>query len=206
MHGKFSGSFPDYTIFICKFTTDECFLFKLETFKSCKEVKQIMIMIIAIICIFYIMWYLKNSWKLLSENPHLEKIHWPLFTHSPLPKYWKIASPPFFANIEKFFESQSVKVNSAQSFRGAFRTQLKILAFVPWIANEAPTYMSDWVLNTYTSEVDNKDNRTTSFMLLLCFYCWLWANFVHWFSCIFDMFHRLIFHCFEQLNTIWERF
>ena len=27
MHGKFSGSFPDYTIFICKFKTDECFIF-----------------------------------------------------------------------------------------------------------------------------------------------------------------------------------
>ena len=49
MHGKFSGSVPDYTIFICKFTTDECFLFKLETFKNCKEVKHIMIMIIVII-------------------------------------------------------------------------------------------------------------------------------------------------------------
>ena len=27
MHGKFSGSFPDYTISICKFKTDDCFLF-----------------------------------------------------------------------------------------------------------------------------------------------------------------------------------
>ena len=27
MHGEFSGSFPDYTIFICKFKTDECFIF-----------------------------------------------------------------------------------------------------------------------------------------------------------------------------------
>ena len=40
-------SFPDYAIFICKFKTDECFLFmkflvyKLETFTSCKEVNHI---------------------------------------------------------------------------------------------------------------------------------------------------------------------
>ena len=27
MHVDFSGSFPDYNIFICKFKTDECFLF-----------------------------------------------------------------------------------------------------------------------------------------------------------------------------------
>ena len=27
MHEAFSGSFPDYTIFICKLKTDECFIF-----------------------------------------------------------------------------------------------------------------------------------------------------------------------------------
>ena len=48
----------------------ETFLvYKLETFTNCKEVKHIMIMIIAIIYIFYLMRYLINSWKLLSENP-----------------------------------------------------------------------------------------------------------------------------------------
>ena len=57
MHEGFSGSFPDYAIFICKLKTDECFIFmkrflvyKLETFKNCKEVKNMM-MIIALICI-----------------------------------------------------------------------------------------------------------------------------------------------------------
>ena len=59
MHGEFSESFPDYTIFICKFKTDECFIFigkflvyKLETFKNCKKVKHSMIMVIAAIYIF----------------------------------------------------------------------------------------------------------------------------------------------------------
>ena len=62
MNVEFSGSFRDYTIFICKFKIDECFLllfihgrclvYKLKTFKNCKEVKHIMIMTIAIIYIF----------------------------------------------------------------------------------------------------------------------------------------------------------
>ena len=77
-----------------------------------------------------------------------------------------------------------------------FEDLLKILAFVPWIPQNAPTYMFDWVLNTYTPEVDNKDTRTTSFMLFLCFYYWLWTNLVHWFSCIFDIFHKLMFPLF----------
>ena len=56
MNGKFSGSFPNYTIFICKFKTYEKFsVYKLETFRNCKEVKHIMIMIIAIIYIFFIL-------------------------------------------------------------------------------------------------------------------------------------------------------
>ena len=53
-----------------------------------------------------------------------------------------------------------------------------------------------WGLNTYTSEADNKDTRKTYFMLFLYFYCWRWTNFVHWFSCIFDIFHKLMFPLF----------
>ena len=60
MHGEFSGSFPDYAIFICEFKTEECFyihetflVYKLESFKNFKEVKHIMIMIIATIYIFF---------------------------------------------------------------------------------------------------------------------------------------------------------
>ena len=45
--------------------------------------KAHMIMIIAIIYIFYVMWYLINSWKLLSENPQ-----------PPIP--WKNPLPPFY--------------------------------------------------------------------------------------------------------------
>ena len=113
MHGKFSGRFPDYTVFACKFKTDECFLFmksflvcKLETFKNCEKVKHIMIMIIAIIYIFYLMWYLIKSWKLLSENPQVptEKIHSLLFTHSPPWKFKNCKCPPFYQHW-KFFRS-----------------------------------------------------------------------------------------------------
>ena len=86
----------------------EMFLvFKLETFTNCKEVKHIMVMIVAIIYIFfYLMRYLINSCKLLSENlhspPYQKKIHpCPFFTHSPT-KNSKSASPPLFAIIEHF--------------------------------------------------------------------------------------------------------
>ena len=61
MHVEFSESFPDYITLICKFKIGECFFIyetflghKLETFENCKEVNHIMIMIIAIICIFFI--------------------------------------------------------------------------------------------------------------------------------------------------------
>ena len=40
MHAKISGNFPDYTISICKSTTDACFLFKLKTSKNCKGGKS----------------------------------------------------------------------------------------------------------------------------------------------------------------------
>ena len=59
----------------------------------------------------------------------------------------------------------------------------------------APTYIFDWVVNTCTPEVGKKDIRTTSFMLFLCF-CWFWTNLVHWFSRVFDIFHKLMFPLF----------
>ena len=59
------------------------------------------------------MWYLINSWKLLSENPQptpLKKIHIysPIFTHSPL-KIQKIqnACPPLFLPTLKIFQAPS---------------------------------------------------------------------------------------------------
>ena len=81
----------------------ETFLvYKLETFKNCKELKHIMIMI----NVFCLMWYLINSWKLLSENPqpHPEKIHSPLFTHYSLPpkKFQKVQAPAFLLTLKSF--------------------------------------------------------------------------------------------------------
>ena len=67
----------------------------LETFKHYKEVKHIMIMIIAIIYIFLSYVILINSWKLLSENPQapVKKSTSP-FLLSPL-KIQKVQVPPF---------------------------------------------------------------------------------------------------------------
>ena len=86
----------------------EMFLvYKLETFTNCNEVKPIMVMIIAIIYIFYLMRYLINSWKLLSENPQPptpQKKHPPPppFTLSPT-KNSKSASHPPFCQHWRFF-------------------------------------------------------------------------------------------------------
>ena len=76
-------------------------VYKLETFKKCKEVKHIVITIIAITYIFYLMWYFISSWKLLSENPQdtptpPKSIHSLIFTQSPwniqkvqVPSFWQ---------------------------------------------------------------------------------------------------------------------
>ena len=56
---------------------EKVLVYKLVTFKDCKEVKH-MIMIISIIYIFfYLMWYLINSRKLLSEweNPQMMSVN-----------------------------------------------------------------------------------------------------------------------------------
>ena len=112
MHLEFSGSFPDYTIFICKFKIDESFFFihgtflvyKLETFKHCKEVKHIMIMIIAIIYIFlsYMIFdqqlkiTFRKSWAPPWKNPL------PPFYSPPFPKNSKVQVPPFLTTLKNF--------------------------------------------------------------------------------------------------------
>ena len=83
----------------------ETFLvYKLETFNNFKQVKHIMIMIIAIIYIFFI---LCDIWSTVENcfqkifSPPPEKIHSCLFTHSP-PKNQKVKVPSFCQNW-KFF-------------------------------------------------------------------------------------------------------
>ena len=89
-------------LYIC-----ELFLvYQLEAFKNCKEVKHIMILIIAIIYIFspsvIFDEQLKNTSR-KSSAPH-KKIHSPLFTHSFPPKNPKSASPPPFLPRLKIFQ------------------------------------------------------------------------------------------------------
>ena len=112
MHGKFSWSFPDYTVFICKFKTEVLFIhetflvYKLETSRNCKEVKHIMILIIAIIYIFFIWcdisYIVVNYFQKILRPPG--KIHTPRFTHfrlkikklqvpSPFRQNWKFLAP-----------------------------------------------------------------------------------------------------------------
>ena len=71
-----------------------------------------MIMIIAIIYIFYLMWHLINSWKLLSENPQapLKKSTLP-FLLIPPHKKSKISSSALLANIENFSGPSAERVD-----------------------------------------------------------------------------------------------
>ena len=77
--------------------------YKMGTFKNCKEVKHIM-MIIAIIYIFLILWDIwltVENWTSRTCSGPFEKIYSPLFTHS-LPRSSKSESPPLFVKIENF--------------------------------------------------------------------------------------------------------
>ena len=100
--------------------------------------------------------------------------------------------------LQKAVFSFEKRLNCPIKIFNPFVNLLKNLAFLLWIAKKAPTSMFDWVLNTYTPEVDKKDTRTTSFLLLMCFYFWLWTNLVQWFSCIFDIFRKLMFSLFSK--------
>ena len=84
----------------------EFLVYRLEIFRNCKEVKH-MIMIIAVVYIFFVFYVifdhqLKTTFRKSSALSPSEKIHSLLFTQSS-PKNSEIASPPFFAKIEKFF-------------------------------------------------------------------------------------------------------
>ena len=81
-------------------------VYKLETFKNCKEVKHMVIMIIAVIYIFLSSVIFDQQLKITfrkSLAPSPWKNHSPLFTHSlPPPKKIKKCKSPLFANIENF--------------------------------------------------------------------------------------------------------
>ena len=70
-----------------------------------------MIIIIAIIYMFYLMWYLISNRKLLSENPQgpPEKIHSPHFTHSSPLKFQKVQVPSFLPTL-KFLPKKCPKI------------------------------------------------------------------------------------------------
>ena len=86
------------------FIHESFLVYKLDTFRNCKEVKHIIIMIIAIIHIFLILLMFDQQLQITfkkSSGP-TEKIHLPLFTHSSLKLNSKSASPYLFANIKNF--------------------------------------------------------------------------------------------------------
>ena len=78
------------------FTHETLLICRLGTFKNCKEVKQIMVMIIATIYIFLSENWFQKIFKASWKNPL------PLFTHSLPLKIQKVQVPYLFANIENF--------------------------------------------------------------------------------------------------------
>ena len=94
----------------------ETFLnYKLETLKNCKEVKHIMIVVIAIIYIFLSYLICDQQWKIAfwkSSGPP-ENIHFPLFTHFRPKKNSKSASFCLFPDIENFEASPTERVGGS---------------------------------------------------------------------------------------------
>ena len=86
------------------FIHESFLVYKLDTFKNCKEVKHIIIMIIVIIHIFlsYVMFDQQLQITFKKSSGPTEKIHLPLVTHSSLKINSKNASPSLFANIKNF--------------------------------------------------------------------------------------------------------
>ena len=101
-------------------------------------------------------------------------------------------------------QSQVIKVKSVQSMRDVLKTQLKILAFVHWIAKKLhcrcstrssiPTLLK---LTIKTPEQHHSRRSCVFFVdqiLYIGFYAYL------------TYFKNSCFHCFKQVKVIWEGF
>ena len=98
--------YPNLKLMSALYIHETFLVYKLETFKNCKEVKHIMIMIIAIIYIFlsYVIFdqQLKITFRKSSAPPWKNPLP-PLYSLlTPSQKISKSASPRLFANVEKF--------------------------------------------------------------------------------------------------------
>ena len=106
------------------FIHESFLVYKLDTFKNCKEVKHIIIMIIVIIHIFlsYVMFDQQLQITFKKSSGPTEKIHLPLVTHSSLKINSKNASPSLFANIKNFSHPPPL----AERWGGHYAGPLKI--------------------------------------------------------------------------------
>ena len=99
-------------------------VYKLETFKNCKDVKRIMIMIIAIICIFLILW---DIWSTV-EN-YLQKI----LCLPPLK--FKRCKDPLFASIGNFSAPPAERGGGGHHFiQGLHEIVMPIVVFWTHVA------------------------------------------------------------------------
>ena len=138
------------------FIHEKFLVYKLETFKNCKEVKHIMIMIIAIIYIFlsYVIFdqQLKITFRKSSDPLSPEKIHSPFYS-LPSPKNLKVASSPLFDNIENFLGCPSRKGGRTlwllcRSSSFFFLTFVFLLLF--WSYCQTLTFMACYDADHYT--------------------------------------------------------
>ena len=108
MHGEFSRSFPDYSIFFiffCKCKTDECFLFiNRFSFRSWRHLKIVISKAHYDYNYSYNLHFLSyvisdQSWKLLAENSQTppDKIQCPHHL-----KFQKVKVTPFLGTLKLF--------------------------------------------------------------------------------------------------------
>ena len=100
-------------------------------------------------------------------------------------------------------QSEWIKVKSVQSFRGLCRTQLKMSAFVHWIAKKLHLRCS------------TRSSILTPLKLLLkipeqhsrCSYAFIVGQILYFDSYAYlTCFRNSYFHFLEQVNAIWEGF
>ena len=101
-------------------------------------------------------------------------------------------------------QSQAIKVKSVQSFRDVFITQLKISAFAHWIAKKlhrrcsAGSSIRTPLKLSIKSPEQHHSRRPCAYIVDQILYIRFDAHLTY--------FTNSCFHCFEEVNAIWEGF
>ena len=146
---QISNLFGPFQFYWISFFCSKCFVW-VCSLKSCyisllKSIKSYLVSSI----IFFFFFFEMNFWKYLNKCAHETDR--------------KSSSSPA--------KSKSIDQSKIFSkFQRCIQNPVENFCFYILIAKNSPLQIFNWVVNTHTSEVDNKDKRVTSLMLLLCFY------------------------------------